>query len=825
MWQKVKQSSSLFGLVLFIMLIGMIVLLFIGSTRLIDLNSEIAKNPSVYELSNYLKSYKIHFGESNCGSEELCETKVNYNDDNWTNCNEGNTAFRKVDGYKPEGGKVIYRLNFTTPEDLFNSKAAIAVSLLYIDLKSFRVFVNGTEISDVDGKLLINHAGIINLPRKYIGADKRVVLTILGQYQRDNTGISHVWKNLIGERKILEISYLSYERATNTYYLMFICLKLGILAIFILLFLFSETQIFLKYFIIYCIGVTFDAFFFVELFPAILRIPEIQFYAVFNLQLFGFFALWFLIESILESESATQRLVFGFFTVMLNLGIFLRFHSNTKINTKTLRDMHAFMLGYILVTIVYLLIKKYYSTNKEKPTFSTIRHLLIGFGLYLFAYLVLFLIESQTLNFRQPIDVVFFLWVSYMTVREFGANQVKIRDQDMLLKKQQLDVELGQATARIAHDLRKPFQNLKILVEAFNYQKECDSVSVKPKENLEDKIQCILPSIDFAEGLIEGVLDRKRAHILQLKKINVVELLDRVKNIHFQSDVKKNINFSVSNKTDGSLLVDFNKLNSVFQNLLNNAEEAMCKQVVKHIWIESNSFINSIGQTKCRIIIGNSGPPIPQDILTQLFIRQISYGKENGTGIGLNATKEIVESHQGEIAVRNLSRNRGVEFELIFSLYPPVYQEALPTRIDNNVTDLANNDSKIKIKEIKKIALIDDDELIHMAWRLCWPKEMIKQYLSPEEFLQDLEAKKINTSEFDIIITDFYFKAENLFNGVTLAKQLQSIGCRNILLTSGIDKDSLTKIEQSYFLDIIGKEILKPSQMHERFVECKVKIL
>lgn len=797
----------------------MIVLLFIGSNRLIDLNSEIAKNPSVYELNNYLKSYKIHFGEINCGKEELCETKINFSDKNWTDCNEGNTAFRKVDGYKPEGGKVSYRLDFTIPENLFNTDAAIAVSLVYIDLKSFRVFVNGTEISDVDGKLLINQAGIINIPRKYIGADKRVVLTILGRYQRDNTGISHVWKNLIGERKILEISYLSYERKTNTYYLMFICLKLGILAIFILLFLFSETQIFLKYFIIYCIGVTFDAFFFVELFPAILRIPEIQFYAVFNLQLFGFFALWFLIESILESESIAQRIVFAIFTGLLNLAIFLRFHSNTAINTKTLRDMHAFMLGYILVTIVYLLIKKYYSTSKEKPILITVRHLLIGFGLYLFAYITVYLIKLQTLNFRQPIDVVFFLWVSYMTVREFGANQVKIRDQDILLKKQQLDVELGQATAKIAHDLRKPFQNLKILIEAFNYQKECDSVSLKPKENLEDKIQSILPSIDFAEGLIEGVLDRKRVSILQLKKINVVELLDRVKNIHFESQTKTNINFSISNKTDGSLLVDFNKLNSVFQNLLNNAEEAMGKQAVKNIWIESNSFTNSIGQTKCRIIIGNSGPPIPQDILTQLFIRQISYGKENGTGIGLSATKEIVESHQGEIAVRNLSRNRGVEFEMNFSLYPPVSQEALPARVVNNMTDLANNDSKIKIKEIKKIVLIDDDELIHMAWRLCWPKEMIKQYFSPEEFLHDLNSKKLSSSEFDIIITDYYFKAENLLNGVTLAKQLHSIGFRNILLSSGIDKDSLSKVEQNYFLDIIGKEILKPLQMHERFVE------
>jgi signal transduction histidine kinase len=52
------------------------------------------------------------------------------------------------------------------------------------------------------------------------------------------------------------------------------------------------------------------------------------------------------------------------------------------------------------------------------------------------------------------------------------------------------------------------------------------------------------------------------------------------------------------------------------------------------------------------IIIENSGPDIPQELLPHIFESLVT-SKEVGIGLGLSSCKRIIESHEGSISVKN----------------------------------------------------------------------------------------------------------------------------------------------------------------------------
>jgi signal transduction histidine kinase len=85
------------------------------------------------------------------------------------------------------------------------------------------------------------------------------------------------------------------------------------------------------------------------------------------------------------------------------------------------------------------------------------------------------------------------------------------------------------------------------------------------------------------------------------------------------------------------------ELSQVWINLINNALQASnnnCNIKISH----------SIKNKYHEIIFSNDGPPIPEDILPKIFDPFFSTKKRGeGTGLGLNIVKKIIEQHNGTI--------------------------------------------------------------------------------------------------------------------------------------------------------------------------------
>jgi signal transduction histidine kinase len=108
--------------------------------------------------------------------------------------------------------------------------------------------------------------------------------------------------------------------------------------------------------------------------------------------------------------------------------------------------------------------------------------------------------------------------------------------------------------------------------------------------------------------------------------------------------------------SDGQSLAwfDSRKLERALYNLLLNACEAAPPQEGKvRVTLRHTEEALSVA-------VSDNGPGIAEPIRDNLFHPFISYGKENGTGLGLTVVQKIVQDHGGEIFVERTAEGRTV---------------------------------------------------------------------------------------------------------------------------------------------------------------------
>jgi signal transduction histidine kinase len=96
---------------------------------------------------------------------------------------------------------------------------------------------------------------------------------------------------------------------------------------------------------------------------------------------------------------------------------------------------------------------------------------------------------------------------------------------------------------------------------------------------------------------------------------------------------------------------DFRKLERALLNLVLNACEAVSA--------ESGSVEIALRREgeNIQIRVADNGPGIADTVRDKLFEPFVSYGKENGTGMGLTVVQKIVQDHGGDVMVERTSES------------------------------------------------------------------------------------------------------------------------------------------------------------------------
>jgi two-component system C4-dicarboxylate transport sensor histidine kinase DctB len=211
---------------------------------------------------------------------------------------------------------------------------------------------------------------------------------------------------------------------------------------------------------------------------------------------------------------------------------------------------------------------------------------------------------------------------------------------------------LGQMSAGIVHELNQPLaamqttaDNLAVLMERGFFDDARDNVArigalVRRMGRLTRQLRVFAYKSD--EPLDEVSIDKVLQESLTLLRARIKE-----------GDIE--INASI----DFPFLVVANeaRLEQVFTNVLANAIDAVEAVEEKFIYVRATRQGD-----RCEIVIGNSGPCIPPEILLRLFEPFVtSKPPGKGLGLGLMLCDHIVRSFGGRMSARNLAP-AGVEF-------------------------------------------------------------------------------------------------------------------------------------------------------------------
>lgn len=204
-----------------------------------------------------------------------------------------------------------------------------------------------------------------------------------------------------------------------------------------------------------------------------------------------------------------------------------------------------------------------------------------------------------------------------------------------LLKAERLSA-IGELAARVAHDLRNPLSVIKASVELMKIQNQKE-----PNEFLQRQMGLIDRGVSRMSHQIEDVLDFVRPIPLLLTKNSILKTVQA-------SAEKANLSEKftlVMPENDIEFLFDKDKIDVVFDNLITNAKQAMKNGGKITLKLsESNDQV--------KILVEDSGPGIPNDVLPKIFEPLITT-KQSGTGLGLASVKSIIEQHGGTISVKN----------------------------------------------------------------------------------------------------------------------------------------------------------------------------
>jgi signal transduction histidine kinase len=245
------------------------------------------------------------------------------------------------------------------------------------------------------------------------------------------------------------------------------------------------------------------------------------------------------------------------------------------------------------------------------------------------------------------------------------ASEFKILDrwiklvsfQDIKGELDQKELESWQKLIRVlAHEIMNSITPINTLTETMIKQNRQYEENIGQSqgdsehfENMADGLQLIR---ERGSGLIEFV--QKYRHLSKLPTPNLSEielkgLLSGIAGLFKKEMEEKGLTLSVKVSPDNlTLQADRKLIEQVLINLVKNAMEALSETEDAQVQILADKQLESV-----RIRVVDNGPGIPENIIDQIFIPFFTT-KEDGSGIGLSLSRQIMRLHQGTIDIKSI---------------------------------------------------------------------------------------------------------------------------------------------------------------------------
>jgi len=222
-----------------------------------------------------------------------------------------------------------------------------------------------------------------------------------------------------------------------------------------------------------------------------------------------------------------------------------------------------------------------------------------------------------------------------------------LKTQQALLESEQL-ATIGRMASSISHDLRHA-----LAAVVANSEFLCDG-RLTPAQR-EELYQEVRTGVNQMTDLIDSLLEFARTReSLNPTYASVVETVQRAMQAVRLHPRHQGTLIEVHSNGQNSAWFDPRKLERALYNLLLNACEAAPSSEGR-----VQVMVDRTGAS-VTIAVSDNGPGIAEPIREKLFHPFVSFGKENGTGLGLTVVQKIVQDHGGKVLMERTSDARTI---------------------------------------------------------------------------------------------------------------------------------------------------------------------
>ena len=300
----------------------------------------------------------------------------------------------------------------------------------------------------------------------------------------------------------------------------------------------------------------------------------------------------------------------------------------------TLLCLHScFSLNYNIYTsiifflLLYLAYKKYSKSNMSSK--FLINPSIVLMLIYFVANLIISYNDIVMLD--EIISLIMYSLIIYAI--NYGINESKnIISLHMNLKEFEKEKNIKLNLFKITHEIKNPLTVVNGYLSMFD---------VTDIEKSKRYISILKNEVNRTLNLLSDFMEFTKIKVVK-KECNFNDLISDVKEVLIPFFVKKNVSYSFCVQNNIIVNMDYNRIKQVIINVIKNAVEA-CR--------ESNGMVTTTAFTEedyLIIVVKDNGIGMDKFVLDNILVPFYTT-KDNGTGLGVSLSKEILEAHGGTI--------------------------------------------------------------------------------------------------------------------------------------------------------------------------------
>lgn len=362
-----------------------------------------------------------------------------------------------------------------------------------------------------------------------------------------------------------------------------------------------------------------------------------------------------------------------------------------------------------------------------------------------------------------------------------GHNIKRLIDEGSEFKKQSLGSEIAR---QLAHDIRSPVHALTILVDCL----DTNEISDENKSAIHNSTQRIN---EIANSLLSKSWSKNVTRINGAQSCvtdlgDAIEVIIKEKRLQLTATPNVELHAQVQPGLSLCAKVKAGEIKRALSNLISNAIEAIPAAGKVNVTLKAD-------QNNAHLEIQDDGEGIPENIRIRLGEKGLTFGRENGSGLGVFHAIKTIRNAGGEIEFFS-AVGRGTTVAI-----------TLPLQVQPQVNACISDGTAPK-----QIIIVDDDPTIHRFWELAFKKHQNNDGRIPDilhfNSYQDATfwLKLAGPSDERLFLIDHELSQDGP-NGLDLIEN-EDISAQSILVSTRADDASVVERAGDMGVRVLRKE-------------------